>query len=65
MTPNFLTHKIRSNLNNTTLVQISGEIVPFSTSTIKLGLKQCFRHQNLQIGPAGTYINIQLRPYIN
>ena len=62
MTPNYVTHKIWSKFNMSTLVQISGERVLFNISTIKVGLKQCFRHQNMQIGPAGTDITIQLRP---
>ena len=63
--PNFLTYKILSNINKTKLVKNSGERVSFNMSTIKVGLKQCFRHQNLQIRPVGTYITIQLRPYVN
>ena len=49
MNPNFVTYKIYIKLNKTTLVHISGKRVPCNISTIKVCLKQCFRHQNLQI----------------
>ena len=42
--PKLFTYRIQSKLNKTTLVQISGERVPFNISTIKVGLKQCFIH---------------------
>ena len=34
-------------------VRISGERGPFRKSTIKSGLKKCFRYRNPQIGTAG------------
>ena len=53
MTPNLVNHQVERILNNTTPVRMSGERGPFRKSTVKLGLKQSFRHQNPQLGHEG------------
>ena len=55
-----MTHQVERKLNKTTPVRISGERGPFRKSTVKVGLKQRFRHQNPQLRHA-TPDSIRLR----
>ena len=56
-----MTHQVERNLNNTASVQILGERGPFHKSTVKVGLTQPFRNQNLHIGHAGPDIYSAIR----
>ena len=53
MAPNFVTHQVERKLNKTTPVRISGKRGLFRKSTLTVGLKRRFRHQNPQLGHAG------------